>query len=177
MRPGQDSRRWNEYIHRYHYLGYQPLPGAQWRYGVTAGETLLALLGFGAAAWQCAPRDRFIGWSHEQRQQNLPLIVNNARFLILPWVRSPNLASKILGRAARQLPDDWQTRYGYRPVLLETFVQKDRFTGACYQAANWTSVGQTQGRGKLGPAGKQSVPIKDLWLYPLDKNFRRVLAQ
>jgi Druantia protein DruA len=177
VHPGQDSRRWNEYIHRYHYLGYQPLPGAQWRYWVTAGETLLALLGFGAAAWQCAPRDRFIGWSHEQRQQNLPLIVNNARFLILPWVRSPNLASKILGLAARQLPDDWQTRYGYRPVLLETFVQKDRFTGACYQAANWTWVGQTQGRGKLGPAGKQSVPIKDLWLYPLDKHFRRVLAQ
>jgi hypothetical protein len=145
-----DSCLWNEYIHRYHYLGFKTLPGAQLRYWVYAGERLVALLGFGAAAWQCAPRDHFIGWTHEQRQQNLPLIVNNARFLILPWVRSENLASKILGLAARQLPQDWQHRYGLRPLLLETFVEKDRFTGACYRAANWLHVGQTQGRGKHG---------------------------
>ena len=96
--PGQ-SRLWNEYIHRYHYLGYKTLPGAQLRYFVTSGNTLLALLGFGASAWQTAPRDRFIGWSHEQRQNNLHLIVNNARFLILPWIQSKNLASMILARA------------------------------------------------------------------------------
>ncbi len=107
--PGKDSRRWNEYIQRYHYLGYQALAGAQLRYWVSAGDTLLALLGFGAAAWQCAPRDDFIGWDHEQRQRNLHLVVNNARFLILPWVQSKNLASKILGGAARQLPNDFQT--------------------------------------------------------------------
>ena len=172
-----DSRLWTEFIHRYHYLGFQTLPGAQLRYWVSAGGRLVALLGFGAAAWQCAPRDRFIGWDHGQRQRNLHLVVNNARFLILPWVCSNNLASKILGLAARQLPGDWQHRYGYRPLLLETFVEKDRFTGACYRAANWLHVGQTQGRGKLGPSGKQSVPIKDVWLYPLGKGFKNGLIR
>ena len=167
-----DSRLWNEYIHRYHYLGHKTLPGAQLRYLVYAGDRLVALLGFGAAAWQCAPRDKFIGWTHEQRQKNLHLVVNNARFLILPWVCSDNLASKILGLAARQLAGDWQLRYDYRPLLLETFVEKDRFTGTCYRAANWHQVGITQGRGKLGPAGKQSVPIKDIWLYPLGKYYK-----
>jgi hypothetical protein len=174
---GTDSRRWNEYMQRYHYLGYQALPGAQLRYWVSAGDTLMALLGFGAAAWQCAPRDDFIGWSHAQRQNNLHLVVNNARFLILPWVQSKNLASKILGLIARQLPEDWQNRYGYRPLLLETFVEQGRFKGVCYQAANWVHVGHTKGRGKLGPAGKQSVPIKDLWLYPLEKRFRGLLTR
>ena len=172
-----DSQLWNEFIHRYHYLGFQTLPGAQLRYWVSAGDRLVALLGFGAAAWQCAPRDQFIGWSHAQRQKNLHLVVNNARFLILPWIRSDNLASKILALAARQLPHDWQTRYHYRPLLLETFVEKNRFTGACYRAANWLQVGQTQGRGKLGPAGKQSVPIKDVWLYALEKPFRDGLVR
>jgi len=174
---GKDqSRLWNEYIHRYHYLGYKPLPGAQLRYFVTSDDKILALLGFGASAWQCAPRDKFIGWSHEQRQKNLQLVTNNSRFLILPWVQSKNLASKILSITARQLPYDWLKRYGYRPFLLETFVEKDRFAGTCYKAANWIHVGQTKGRGKLGPSGKISVPIKDLWLYPLDKNFRQRLT-
>ncbi len=170
------SRLWNEYIHRYHYLGYTTLPGAQLRYFVTAAEQRLALLGFGASAWQCAPRDRYIGWSAEQRTRNLHLIVNNARFLILPWIRSKNLASKILALAARNLPAHWQQRYASRPVLMETFVDTERFTGTCYKAANWQYIGQTKGRGKLGPAGKRSVPIKDLWLYPLDPDFRRLLT-
>ena len=100
------SRLWNEYIHRYHYLGHQPLPGAQLRYFATIDQQIVAALGFGAAAWQTAPRDQFIGWSHEQRQKNLPLVVNNARFLIMPWVKSHNLASNILGRIAARLPDD-----------------------------------------------------------------------
>ena len=171
-----DARLWNEYIHRYHYLGHKPLPGAQLRYFVFAEEKRLALLGFGAAAWQTAPRDRFIGWSHEQRHKHLHLIVNNARFLVLPWVRSQNLASSILATAARQLPEDWEQRYGYRPVLLETFVEKSRFIGTSYKAANWIHVGQTKGRGKLGPAGKLSVPIKDLWLYPLVPDFKQLLS-
>jgi hypothetical protein len=172
-----DSRLWNEYIHRYHYLGFKTLPGAQLRYWVSAGDRLVALLGFGAAAWQCTPRDQFIGWTHEQRQKNLHLVINNARFLILPWICPENLASKILGLAARQLPQDWQHRYGFRPLLLETFVEKNRFTGTCYRAANWIHVGQTQGRGKLGPSGKQSVPIKDVWLYPLGKTFKYGLVR
>lgn len=175
VRGRDDSRLWNEYIQRYHYLGYKTLPGAQLRYFICAGQKPLALLGFGASAWQCAPRDQFIGWSHESRKRNLHLIVNNARFLILPWIKSKNLASKILAIAAQQLPYDWQRRYGYRPVLMESFVEKDRFAGTCYKAANWICVGKTKGRGKLGPAGKQSVPIKDLWLYPLTRHFRNSL--
>jgi hypothetical protein len=172
-----DSRRWNEYIHRYHYLGHHPLPGAQIRYLIFSQAQPIALLGFGAAAWQTAPRDRYIGWSHDQRRRNLPLIVNNARFLILPWVQSNNLASMVLASVAKVLPAHWQAMYGYRPVLLETFVETPRFQGTCYKAANWTYLGQTKGRGKLGPAGKQSVPIKDLWVYPLHRRFREVLTR
>lgn len=170
-----ESRLWNEFIHRYHYLGYKPLPGSQLRYFVMAGQQQLALLGFGASAWQCAPRDCYIGWSHEQRKKNLHLIINNARFLILPWIQSKNLASKILANAAKRIQDDWQNRYNYRPVLMETFVEKDRFEGTCYKAANWQYIGETKGRGKLGPRGVRSVPIKDLWLYPLESDFRKQL--
>ena len=173
----QDSRLWNEYIQRYHYLGHKPLPGAQIRYILFSQEQPIALLGFGAAAWQTAPRDRYIGWSHEQRKRNLPLIVNNARFLILPWVQSKNLASMLLAKVARVLPGHWHEIYGYRPVLLETFVEKPRFQGTCYNAANWVYLGQTKGRGKLGPAGKQSVPIKGLWVYPLERRFRDALIR
>ncbi|MCP4236264.1 MAG: DUF4338 domain-containing protein [Aestuariibacter sp.] len=171
-----DSSLWNELIQRYHYLGHKPLPGAQLRYFVYSKSQVIALLGFGAAAWQTAPRDHYIGWRHDQRKQNLHLIVNNARFLILPWIDSKNLASMILAQIAKQLPDDWQRKYHYRPVLLETFVEKPRFVGTCYKAANWLYLGQTKGRGKLGPAGKQSVPIKDLWVYPLDRAFRQLLT-
>jgi len=169
------SALWNEYIERYHYLGYTPLPGAQLRYLITAGKQIVALTGFGAAAWQTAPRDQFIGWNHDQRKKNLNLITNNARFLILPWVQSKNLASKILSLTARRLPNDWEEKYNVRPVLLESFVQKNLFAGTCYKAANWINVGQTKGRGKLGPAGKISVPIKDIWVYPLVKKFRVLL--
>lgn len=171
----KNSRLWNEYIQRYHYLGYTPLPGAQLRYFVTMNEQIIALLGFGASAWQAAPRDNFIGWEHEQRIKGLPLIVNNARFLILPWVQSKNLASKILSIIARKLPIDWPERYNIQPVLMETFVESGRFVGACYRAANWIHVGQTKGRGKLGPSGIQSVPIKEIFLYPLIRNFRAAL--
>jgi len=169
------SALWNEYIQRYHYLGHSPLPGAQLRYFIMAGEQIVALTGFGAAAWQTAPRDQFIGWNPDQRKINLHLIVNNARFLILPWVQSKNLASKILSLMIRTLPNDWEKRYNIRPVLMESFVQKDRFAGTCYKASNWIKVGVTKGRGKLGPMGKISVPIKDIWVYPLNKKFRTLL--
>ena len=172
-----ESRLWNEHIQRYHYLGHKPLPGAQLRYIVYSAEQPIALLGFGAAAWMSAPRDGYIGWTHEQRKRNLPLIVNNARFLILPWVQSRNLASMILAKAARILPNHWHEVYRYRPVLLESFVEKPRFQGTCYKAANWIYLGQTKGRGKLGPSGKRSVPIKDLWVYPLDRRFRETLTR
>jgi Domain of unknown function (DUF4338) len=171
-----NSRLWNEYIARYHYLGYTPLAGSQLRYFVFAGEHLLALISFGASAWKLAARDKFIGWAETERQRNLQLVVNNARFLILPWIQSKGLASKILATASRQLPDDWQQRYGYRPVLLETFVETPRHLGTCYKAANWINVGKTAGRGKKCATHKQIIPIKDIWLYPLRQNFRAVLG-
>ena len=171
------SALWNEFIDRYHYLGYKPLPGAQLRYFAYAGERLVGLLGFGAAAWKCAPRDEWIGWSREQRHRNLSGIVNNARFLIPPWIRVASLASKLLAMATRSLPGHWEGRYGYRPALLETFVDSERFTATCYRAANWSCVGWTQGRGKLGDHRLGQVPVKGVWVYPLAKDFRARLAR
>ena len=172
----KDSSLYNELIERYHYLGYKPLTGAQMRYLVFGGLRLLAVLGLGAAAWKVAPREQFIGWSSKQRTRNLHLVVNNARFLIMPWVKSRNLASRILAGLARRLPHDWHQRYGYSPVLLETFVQKDRFQGTCYRAANWTHVGLTQGRGKMDRKFRRPLPVKHIFLYPLQKNFRQQLC-
>lgn len=172
----KDSSLWNELIERYHYLGYKPLPGAQIRYLVFSGVHLLAAIGFSAAAWKVAPRDRWIGWTQDQRAKNLQLIVNNARFLILPWVTSRNLASRILAGVAKRVPQDWQTRYGYSPVLLETFVDITRYKGTCYRAANWLRVGQTQGRGKLDRQHRSPLPVKDVFLYSLDKAFRQILC-
>jgi len=173
---GSGSSLWNELIDRYHYLGYKPLPGAQLRYFVFSGSRLLAALGFGASAWKVAPRDRFIDWTPGERTQRLHLIVNNARFLILPWVRSRNLASRILAGVAKRLPGDWKNRYGYEPVLLETFVNSSRFRGACYRAANWIYVGETQGRGKLDRHHRHSLPVKAVFLYPLSRHFRKRLC-
>jgi hypothetical protein len=171
-----DSRLWNEYIDRYHYLGHKALPGAQLRYFARSDEGLLALFGFAAAAWKTAPRDNFIGWTPSMRENRLHLIVNNARFLILPWIESKHLASKLLGLVVRRLANDWHDRYGYRPVLLETFVEKDRFQGTCYRAANWCCLGFTQGRGKLDKAKTYSLPIKSIWVLPLSKDFRQILT-
>ena len=172
----RDSLLWNEHVDRYHYLGYQPLPGAQLRYFARAEGRLLALFGFGAAAWKTAPRDDFIGWTPQQREQRLHLVVNNARFLILPWVTSRHLASKLLGFAARRLPADWFHRYGYRPVLLETFVEKQRFSGTCYKVANWRCLGDTRGRGKLDTDHAHALPIKSVWALPLSPRFRQILG-
>jgi hypothetical protein len=172
-----DSELWNEAISRFHYLGYKRLPGAQLRYLVESAEGLLGALGFAASAWKAQARDRWIGWSAEQRRARLHLIVNNARFLILPWVKSRNLASWILSRCARSLPYDWEKRYGYRPVLLETFVEHGRFRGTCYKAANWTCIGETQGRGKLDRDHRAPLPRKQIFVYVLERGFRRALCQ
>jgi hypothetical protein len=177
MAQRESSALWNETIDRYHYLGYKPLPGAQIRYFAYAGDRLVGVLGFGAAAWKTGPRDQWIGWSRSERQRNLGLIVNNARFLIPPWIRVKGLASKLLAMAARRLPADWAGRYGYRPVLLETFVEAERFAGTCYRAANWSCVGQTQGRGKLGDHRLGQVPVKTVWVYPLSRDFREQLCR
>ena len=170
------SRLWNEYVARYHYLGYTPMSGSQMRYNIFAGERLVALLSFGASAWKLADREHFIGWSEEQRSKNLQLVVNNARFLILPWIQSKGLASKILAMAAKRLPNDWLERYGYRPAMLETFVESPRHKGTCYKAANWVLVGRTAGRGKKSRTNKQTLPTKDIWLYPLRRDYPRILC-
>ncbi len=171
-----ESKLWNEYIERYHYLGYTPLPGAQIRYLVYSHDEILAILGFGASAWKVAGRDNYIGWNDEQRKERLHLVVNNARFLILPWIKSRNLGSKILSVISRRLLKDWQDTYNYTPVLLETFVQCNKFSGTVYKAANWVYAGQTKGRGKLDRQNKASLPKKYVFLYPLVKCFKKILC-
>lgn len=171
------SRLWNEYVARYHYLGYAAMAGSQIRYNVFAGDQLVACISFCACAWKLKDREKFIGWSEVQRQKNLQLVINNARFLVLPWIECKGLASKILSLAARQLPNDWLSRYGFSPVLLETFVEYERHKGTCYKAANWINVGRTAGRGKKSTSHKHLIPAKDIWLYPLRKNFAAALCQ
>lgn len=173
----QQSHLWNQLMACYHYLGYKPLVGAQQRYLIRSTEGWLGALGFSAAAWKVAPRDHYIGWTAAARQVNLQYVICNSRFLILPWVRSPNLASKVLSLAAKQIAQDWQQAYGFKPVLLETYVDHQRFRGACYRAANWICVGQTQGRGKLDRYHEGAVAVKDIYLYPLQHDFRERLCQ
>jgi len=171
----QSSRLWNELIDRYHYLGFTPLAGAQLRYFIQSQYGTVALMSFSAAAWKTAPRDRYIGWDGESRKRNLHLVVNQSRFLVLPWVQVRNLASRLLGMATRRVADDWQCRYNYRPVLVESFVQKDKFAGTSYKGAGWTQVGETQGRGKLDRQRRSALPVKTIWLKPLARDFREQL--
>jgi hypothetical protein len=173
----QRSALWNEYIDRYHYLGYTPLVGAQLRYLVYAEDRLLALFGYAASAWRLAPRDRWIGWSDARRQAALPRVVGQVRFLILPWIRCSNLASKLLSLSAARLPADWEQRYGIRPWLLESFVDTSRYDGICYRAANWIDVGPTRGRGKKDRHRHATLPRKQVYLYPLCRNCRKRLAR
>jgi Domain of unknown function (DUF4338) len=173
----QASRQWNQLIRDHHYLGYTPLAGAQIRYlAATPAAGQIAALAFAASAWKCAPRDTWIGWDAATRTANLNLICGNARFLIRPGITVPNLASWLLAAITRRLPADWQARYGYAPVLAETFVETPRFTGASYRAANWTRVGQTQGRGKLDRRHQHALPVKDIYLYPLHRHWRQILT-
>lgn len=172
-----DSRLWNEAVSRFHYLGFRPLPGAQVRFLIEHEAELLGVIGFGAAAWKISPRDSWIGWSSEQRRARLHLIVNNVRFLILPWVKKKNLASFVLARCADRIGNDFEKRYGYRPVLLETFVEREQFLGTSYQAANWRRLGETQGRGKLDRKKLFSLPVKRIYVYPLVSHFREVLCE
>jgi hypothetical protein len=168
-----------QYIHRYHYLGYRVPYGAQLRYLVRAGKApypILACLLFTSAARRMAPRDQWIGWSDQTRRQHLAKIVNNSRYLILPWVKIPNLASHILSRAVDVLASDWPVRYAVEPVLLETLVDRSRYLGTCYRAANWTSVGLTQGRGRMDRSGQTCGERKEIFLYPLRMDWRGQLC-
>jgi hypothetical protein len=170
------SRLWNGLIARWHYLGYRPLPGAQLRYLIQWEQGVLGALGFGAAAWKVAARDRWIGWERAEREAHLGRVLNNARFLILPWVQVKNLASKVLALAAARVGADFAGRYGERPVLLETFVETPRFLGTCYRAANWQYLGETQGRGKCDRTHQAALPRKGVYVYPLVADFRAALG-
>jgi len=167
----------NAYLDRYHYLPYRSTVGENLGYLVQdrRGRDLACVL-FGAAAWKIQPRDAFIGWTAAQRQAQLGGVANNSRFLILPWVRVPELASHILGRVARRLATDWQTHYGHRVVLAETFVERERFRGSCYRAANWICLGQTQGRTRQDRQHRTQAPVKDILVHPLQANFRKPLC-
>jgi hypothetical protein len=176
-----DYRRFESYLRHHHYLGHRGPVGENLAYLIRsrAGVDLAGVL-FGAAAWQCAGRDRWIGWSAEQRVQGLPFVANNSRFLILPWVVVPHLASHLLAQIARRIDQDWQERYGHPLHLLETFVQPDRFRGTCYQAANWIHVGQTTGRTRQNQRHRDNAvhaPVKDIYLYPLTADARRQLCR
>jgi len=164
-------------VAQHHYLGLRNTVGENLKYLIRdQHDRLVGALLFGSAAWQTQPRDAFIGWSVTARRTGLSLITNNTRFLIPGWVRVPNLASHILSRVSRRIDADWQEKYGHRIHLLETFVDRDRFLGTCYRAANWICVGQTKGRTRNGQNGAPLATIKDVYMYPLNKNFRRTLC-
>ena len=161
---------------RFHYLGFGGAVGENLQYVARDGQGRpLACLVFGAAAWKCQARDQYIGWSLEAQKRNLGLLANNTRFLILPSVRVPHLASWLLGRVSRRLSGDWQAKYGHPIVALETFVERERFRGTAYRAANWLAVGTTTGRTRQDRHTCIQAPIKDVYLYPLRRNFREAL--
>ncbi len=174
-----ESRLWRELIERYHYLHCRVPVGANLRYLVRsqrAPDRVLACMLWTSPAWKMAVRDRWIGWNDEQRRRNLQLIVNNARYLILPWVHVRGLASKILSLCARQLPGDWERLYGYRPLLLETLVDSQRFRGTSYRAANWLALGQTQGGGRKDRLHTaQGRTPKEVYVYPLCRHVQQRL--
>lgn len=173
-----EEGRLHEHLRQHHYLGLRVV-GENLKYLVQtrAGQDVACLL-FGAAAWQSVARDQFIGWTAAQRAQGLSQVVSNTRFLILPWVRVPGLASHVLSRSVRRLSGDWQRKYGHPVWLVETFVERDRFAGTAYLAANWQRIGQTQGRGRQGPDPRvRSTSIKEVWVYPLHRDFRQRLQK
>jgi hypothetical protein len=165
-------------LNQFHYLGWRTSVGENLQYLVrnSAGR-LLAVLVFGAAAWTCAVRDGWIGWSRRQREAGLSRIANNSRFLILPWVQVAHLGSWILGGVARRIAADWPQKYGHRVVVLESFVERERFAGTCYRAANWHHLGTTTGRSRQDRTRTLQVPVKDVWVWPLQRDFREALCR
>ncbi len=177
VKSRDELRLWNEYVHRYHGLGYKRPFGAHQRYYIVSGdEQKLGCLLFAAAAWALQVRDEWIGWAEVDRSLRLNLIINNTRLLIFPWVRVKNLASKTLSLAAKRIGFDWQERYGYSPVLLETFVDPEKYRGTCYKAANWIFLGQTAGRGRTERHNKRPFTRKHIYVYPLCRDFRSILC-
>lgn len=172
--PGKDLKRWRSYVNQYHMLGDKWVFGSRMQYFVMSGKKELGCIQFSASSWALKERDKWIGWTQEDRKKRLHLIVNNSRFLIFPWVNIRNLASKALSIAARQLQEDWLRQYCYAPVLLETFVDKEHFKGVCYRAANWQYLGDTKGSGRNN-AKEDVISRKMIFMYPLQKDFKAVL--
>jgi len=176
LAASEEKYLWDYLVHRYHYLGHPQLVGEHIRYLAYLQGQVVACLGWASAAFKVQPRDQFIGWDIPTRRKNLCFVANNVRFLILPWVRIPHLASQALALNLRRLSRDWQTLYGHPLYLAETFVDTSRFAGTCYQASNWIPVGQTQGSGKRGNRYYDHGQPKAIYLYPLHRNFRRKLG-
>lgn len=175
VRRTPDEAMLNGLIEQHHYLGYVQPVGEHLKFLVYAGERPVACFTWSSAPRHLAPRDRFIGWSKEARRRNIRGIAYNSRYLILPWVRVPHLASHLLGRMARLLPAEWEHMYGHKVWYAETFVFPERFKGTCYRAANWLWLGRTTGRGKADLTHRPNRPPKDVLGIPLTKRFRELL--
>lgn len=176
VRGREETGLWNEYLHRYHYLGYKQPFGCYARYFVQSERGRLGCLLFSGAAKALRERDRWIGWSETSRLRNLGRVVNNTRFVIFPWVRVKNLASHVLGQVARRMGEDWEERWNYRPVLLETFVDPRHFDGTCYRAANWRYLGMTTGEGLVRKGRRYATSPRKIFVKPLADDFRTVLC-
>ncbi len=176
VRNTQLEALYNSLVQQHHYLGYRQIVGSHLKYMAFIGDRPIACIGWGSAAWSVKSRESFIGWSKSGKEANLHFIANNTRFLILPWVSVKSLASKILAINAKRISDDWINIYNHPLYLLETFVEKDRFKGTCYKAANWICAGQTKGIAKRGHDHLFHGKIKDVYLYPLWKDFRKKLV-
>ncbi len=172
----EDLPLFNGLLARHHYLGHRNTVGENLRYLVRdcAGTPVACVL-FGSASWKCLARDHFIGWDRAARERNLQRLTNNTRFLVLPWVSIPHLASHVLGLIVRRIRTDWQIKYGHPVSALETFVDRERFQGTCYRAANWQRLGATQGRTRNDSKHQMRASVKDVYLYPLVQNFRQEL--
>jgi len=173
-RSGENLKRWRAYVKQYHILGDRPVYGSRLQYFVKSNDIELGCIQFSASSWALEERDKWIGWTVDDRKARLHLIVNNSRYLIFPWVHIRNLASKALSLAARQIQEDWLREYCYAPVLLETFVD-EKFKGTCYKAANWIYLGQTKGRGRMDRHKKYALSRKAIFVYPLQKDFKACL--
>ena len=170
-----ESKQWAQYVRQYHSLGCATQFGSQLRYFIRSQGQDLGCLQFSASAWALAPRDMWIGWTTEQKKSRLHLIVNNSRFLILPWVHVKNLASRALAGAAHRIQADWLAAFCYEPVLLETFVDTSAYKGTCYKAANWEYLGVTRGRGRQDSHNAHAVTEKAIYVYPLQRDFQEIL--
>ena len=173
---GEEEGLWNEYVERYHYLGYRKPFGCPLRYLVRCERGVLGCVLLAGAAKAITVRDEWIGWTAEKRLRNLPWVVNNTRFLILPWVQVRHLASHVLGMVARQVAEDWYQRWGYRPVLMETFVDPRQFRGTCYRAAGWVELGRTTGEGLVRAGRTYTTTPKMVFVRALDRGFRAKLC-